>query len=536
MRWPYLTLVALLTATLTLRIVAAANDDKEIYRITPTSDPSAPFGVYVPADLDDAFKELSRMLHPKMIERMKTGTETNMVQYHFGLGMWMRNNWALWKGSRLSTWFNQKGVHHPDDMSGIILTSFWRHLNSRPIELDVQVKQYEEYWEKAKEAQEREKQRAKNAEQQIGNLMMGMSLATAQVERIRTLPRSQGYNGGLRARYLAQYRGGVLLTIRKGFKEDFTTPGYFLNLKSKEIHPVKVPEIQDLQSAVVAGDVAYFSGTTNGTPLLVSVGSGNRSVLTLPVESSSPQLGTDGANLLAVYKNAIYVLGGTQWTEIFRGNITLPRSGPLPQKSGNTVFFRDEGRGENEKRLWWLELTQMPTLVSLDQDIGVVGPEGPRWENSYSYCITPAGDLWATMGEGYAKKSLVKRSANGTYSLAIVHNSVRFDGTLLGSKGSDDGLSVSAVAMGKNGSMLAASDRGLYTIQDKQIKQLLAFEIIVGGGISRWSWDPSDILELDGENYIVSGAFGGIYMITREESGRHTMTALDETIGEPITF
>src|SRR5215467_3569471 len=134
MRWPHVILGALLALTSTIAIVTAENDSADINRINPTQDSSAPFGVYIPADLEDTFKELSHMLHPKLIEKMKAGSEQNMAQYHLGLGMWMRNNWALWKGSRLSEWFNQKGIHHPDDMSGVILDSFWRHLNSKPIE------------------------------------------------------------------------------------------------------------------------------------------------------------------------------------------------------------------------------------------------------------------------------------------------------------------------------------------------------------------------------------------------------------------
>ena len=79
---------------------------------------------------------------------MRVGTEDDMTQYHMGLGMWMRNNWGLWGGSRLAAWFNAQGINHPDDMSGIILDSFWRYLNGKPIKLDEQVKYYQGYWKK----------------------------------------------------------------------------------------------------------------------------------------------------------------------------------------------------------------------------------------------------------------------------------------------------------------------------------------------------------------------------------------------------
>lgn len=88
--------------------------------------------VYVPKDLDDCFAELKKLLPKKQVEEIQNGSEKDMIQCHHGLGTWLRNNWGLWKGSRLSTWFNEKGIRHPDDMSGIILDSFWRHLNGNP--------------------------------------------------------------------------------------------------------------------------------------------------------------------------------------------------------------------------------------------------------------------------------------------------------------------------------------------------------------------------------------------------------------------
>jgi hypothetical protein len=105
--------------------------------------------VYIPKDLDDCIAKLEKLLSKKTIAEMKSGPERDMAMYHHGLGMWIRNKWGLWKGSRLSKWFNEKGIRHPDDMSGIILDSFWRHLNKEPIKLDEQVKHYQDYWKKS---------------------------------------------------------------------------------------------------------------------------------------------------------------------------------------------------------------------------------------------------------------------------------------------------------------------------------------------------------------------------------------------------
>jgi hypothetical protein len=107
--------------------------------------------IYIPRDLDDCFVELTKMLPEGEVEKMKNGPEEAMNRYHHGLGRWMRNKWGLWKGSRLSKWFNDKGIQHPDDMSGIILHSFWRHLNNKPVKLGEQVRYYQDYWKRMRE-------------------------------------------------------------------------------------------------------------------------------------------------------------------------------------------------------------------------------------------------------------------------------------------------------------------------------------------------------------------------------------------------
>lgn len=108
---------------------------------------------YIPENLEDCFVQLKQLLKPEDVQQLKAGTEKDMGKYHFGLGMNLRNGWGLWRGSRLAKWFNDQGVSHPDDMSGIILVSFWRHLNGKPINLEQQVKHYQDFWKDRKATQ-----------------------------------------------------------------------------------------------------------------------------------------------------------------------------------------------------------------------------------------------------------------------------------------------------------------------------------------------------------------------------------------------
>jgi len=116
------------------------------YRIKPTPDRNSKYKVYVPTNLEESFIELEKMLHPELVNEMRQGTEEDMIRYHHGLGTWIRNNWGLWGGSQLAKYFNSSGIYHPDDMSGIILDSFWRHMNGKPLAIEEKIQRSQAYW------------------------------------------------------------------------------------------------------------------------------------------------------------------------------------------------------------------------------------------------------------------------------------------------------------------------------------------------------------------------------------------------------
>jgi hypothetical protein len=101
--------------------------------------------VYVPYDLTDCLSELDRVLTDELQDQLKTG-DVHTWQLHMTTGLWMRNTWGLWHGSRLSRYFNGLGIYHPDDMSAIILDSYVRRLQGEDIDLRGQIKFYQLYW------------------------------------------------------------------------------------------------------------------------------------------------------------------------------------------------------------------------------------------------------------------------------------------------------------------------------------------------------------------------------------------------------
>jgi hypothetical protein len=86
-------------------------------------------GFYVPLNQDDAVKELLKGLPKQAIEDIKIISLDEMQSYQYGLGLQMRNNWGLGKGSQLGKYFDTKGIKQPEEMTGSILTALWHNLH-----------------------------------------------------------------------------------------------------------------------------------------------------------------------------------------------------------------------------------------------------------------------------------------------------------------------------------------------------------------------------------------------------------------------
>ena len=99
-----------------------------------------------PKTYEGALDCLDRNLTPEMKSELKK--PKGSVMAHFGLGMFLRNNWGLWQGGDLAKDMNRLGFTHPDDMSGTILEGYGARLNGMPFDLANKAAEYRAYWTK----------------------------------------------------------------------------------------------------------------------------------------------------------------------------------------------------------------------------------------------------------------------------------------------------------------------------------------------------------------------------------------------------
>lgn len=99
---------------------------KTSYQINATPDPDSPTGVYIPATVEEAIGEFDKMLPVALKLKL---LEDSIWNYHFTLGLWLRNNWNLWRDPPLVQSLVERGASpHPDDLGSLLLLGYQKYL------------------------------------------------------------------------------------------------------------------------------------------------------------------------------------------------------------------------------------------------------------------------------------------------------------------------------------------------------------------------------------------------------------------------
>jgi hypothetical protein len=81
----------------------------------------------LPSTIEKAVKYLLDRMPEADKETLKNTAEDDLIRFHFGLGMYIRNQLGLW-GTNKKLLDSFSGVYHPDDLSMEIIEAIWKEL------------------------------------------------------------------------------------------------------------------------------------------------------------------------------------------------------------------------------------------------------------------------------------------------------------------------------------------------------------------------------------------------------------------------
>jgi hypothetical protein len=96
--------------------------------------------INIPRNLGECFFQLNAGWPKQRLEIFKNTKEDEIPEYNLRIGGRLRIYWALDHQSRLAQYFNKLGVFNPEDMTRIILLSYYRYLNGKDIRLNEQLR------------------------------------------------------------------------------------------------------------------------------------------------------------------------------------------------------------------------------------------------------------------------------------------------------------------------------------------------------------------------------------------------------------
>lgn len=102
------------------------------------------FGVYIPKDAPDAFRQLDKLIDDASKKKFKEYPEEKVKVFGLrSLGKWMTMNWSLYEGSRLVANLKSRGLYHPEDMALFLVIGYYRTLNNLPLEEKERIDEYQ---------------------------------------------------------------------------------------------------------------------------------------------------------------------------------------------------------------------------------------------------------------------------------------------------------------------------------------------------------------------------------------------------------
>lgn len=127
------------------------------------------FGIYIPKDMEDCFRVLDKKISDSLKHDIKKMTADSFLHLTYrSFGMYLRNSWQLWGGSRFSKYLRDYGNCEAEGMSLYVLDNYYNYLQGKEINLIKNDTFCDQYY-KQRRLEEDEKKKEEFSKYKIGD-------------------------------------------------------------------------------------------------------------------------------------------------------------------------------------------------------------------------------------------------------------------------------------------------------------------------------------------------------------------------------
>jgi hypothetical protein len=477
-----------------------------------------------PINIEECNIYLNKKLNKNEINYIRKMSIDSLSNLHFSLGLYIRNNWIYGDRSpELKKYFNNLGIYHPDDISSIIILSYWCSLNNKQLDLKNEVKKCQDYWI---EEERRERENKKNAA--YNQVILQKDLVDISYKNLNTISlKLPNYttDGTIYSNEFIKYKDGYIINSFSTFPNRFSNVGildryHYINLKTKELFRLHINGYDTVQSIISIDSFIYIAGKANHRIKILKYINGNEiPINTFINDDFLKELNNNDWIKLGVFKNKLYALQSNGlylfddrcWKLIVRIDL---KSYFKEKYNLNEIVIPTENIKLTENKCYFLyEVLQMRDCYLNEINIknktisefwsGFTLPDYYAKEiNSY---FVDNNVLYVSV-QKFGKIFMSEYDNNR--KIYVLDNRIKAD-----TVGQFE-ISVRCAIKNKSKLILIA-ENGLFELNDDLITPLVRFENtsqLIKFGV-HYDFQPRCCEMLSDDRYLIGGMYGGLYLI-----------------------
>lgn len=488
-----------------------------------------------PKNLTECNTYFDKKLHPKDIRQIKNLSEDGLVSLHMSMGMSIRNSWI--HGNRnpeLISYFSMMDIHHPDDISTIIIKNYWHYLNKTMFDLTSEIAHYHEYWKRSYEESKRMQEKTTIIEQKFAENYVNIKYNNKSPFTLK-LPDYKNDSWVFSNEFIKYKNGYIInsLTTSPGTKTEISYRYFYINLKTNQLVKLKFKAFDSVQSVININSTLYIAGKKNNklkitsqtgekvTPLSLSISKEKN----LTLLNNWIKLGARNDTLFALQPNGLFFYNGKNWEHKEQFDF----ENIFKKHFETTPLIPTENIKITSQKLYFLqEVLQMRNCSLLEFDFRKK-ELSEFWEkhnlsDNYHQEIstyTTINDSTLMLASERAGNNILLSEKDIDLKIYLHNGKVKSD--------TINNLNIRKVLTTNDG-LLLIGENGLFDLKNNEITRLTTFEnteqtINNGKSRSHFKFYPRSCEIIAEEEYLIGGMFGGLYRLNLKNK---TILCLDD--------
>jgi hypothetical protein len=486
----------------------------------------------MPKDLKECNEYFNSNLKQDEIEHIRFLTLDQLSELHFTLGLFIRNNWI--HGNRnpeLINYFQTKDLYHPDDISSVIIKSYWHYLNNKEFNLNTEIEFYQEYWEKAIELEKKDIENRTNAETKFNSAFKDIIYNNIEVPKF-VIPNRKTDNGVFSNEFIRFQNGYIINSLTTspegGGEIGISYKYYYIDLETNNLKELLFNDFDTVESLTTIDSILFVTGKSNNKIRIIKYVDGNKTNINTTIKNSEinefsneswTKLGVFENKLFAFQKNGLYYFNDTNWQIKKKFDLTdLDLIIPTEnfKLCNNQVYFLQEVLQSRDCELYILDLNT--NLLEEFWDKNEIINDYKKEINNYTFYNDTLYVSAQQMDE-----NILLSYYNNDLTLYILDNRLK--------------LYKSGSYLIKPGTIIENSERkiiiarnGMYELTNSIINPLAYFEnteqkFIHDGYNFQFNFEPRSCVFISKNKYLIGGMFDGLYLVDLDSKA---ITCLDD--------